>query len=102
MSNTQKQTIDITGHLEHLIDLVNSDEWSKGQDDKLVQGIKVALSVINNMTTGVNEFLEAFYGYVEKVSNNSLVGIGVDSNGYNAPTQTSANRATRRARAKKK
>lgn len=101
-SNTSNQATDISDRLKHLTDLYNDEEWRKAQDIKLVQGIEVAIAIINNMTNGVSEFLEAFYEFVGKVSNNMLVNIGNDSEGYNAPTQTPANRATRRARTRGK
>ena len=97
-SNTSSQTSD---KLQALVALYQDEEWRKAQDKKLVEGIEVALNIITNLSQGVEQFLEKFYGFVYDVSNNPLVGMGSHSDGYNAPTQTPANRATRRARAKK-
>jgi hypothetical protein len=78
--------------------MYNDEEWRAKQDVKLVAGIETAITTINNLTSGVGELLEKFYAFFYEVSNNPLVQIGSNSEGYTAPTQTPANRATRRAR----
>jgi hypothetical protein len=101
MSNTPNPQSEAAKKLEGLTELYNDEEWRAKQDVKLIAGIEVAISTINNLTFGLSEFLGKFYQFVNDVSDNPIIAIGTDSEGYNGPTQTFGNRATRRAREKK-
>jgi dynactin complex subunit len=100
-SNTANPQSEAAKKLEGLTEMYNDLEWREKQDTKLIAGIEVAITTINNLTLGLTEFLSKFYQFVNDVSENPVLFSGVSSEGYEAPTQTSGNRATRRARDKK-
>ena len=97
-----KPTSSVSDNLQYLFDLHSDEDWRKHNEPRLVEAIGVALNVINKLSEDTGNLLAHFYEYVNKVSLSPLVSIGSNSDVYNGPTQTSGNRATRRARVREK